>query len=128
MPIAFYAALTKHITLSGSQTVTYDKVYTNYGNGYDHKSGNFKAPVNGLYFFSATQLSQKGSLHLALMKNNNRLGIGYSDERIDTGSMSGTVELNKGDIVTIQHHPGIGTQHVLGGDYSTLTGYLITTL
>lgn len=62
------------------------------------------------------------------MKNNNRLGIGYSDERIDTGSMSGTVELNKGDIVTIQHHPGIGTQHVLGGDYSTFTGYLITTL
>lgn len=62
------------------------------------------------------------------MKNNNRLGIGYSDERIYTGSMSRTVELNKGDIVTIQHHPSIGKQHVLGGDYSTFTGYLITTL
>lgn len=89
-PIAFYAALTKHTTLSGSQTVTYDKVYTNHGNAYDPKSGNFRAPVKGLYFFSATQLAYQGSLHLTLMKNNNRLGIGYSDERIDTGSMSDT--------------------------------------
>ncbi|XP_063399245.1 complement C1q-like protein 4 [Mytilus trossulus] len=126
--IAFYAALTKHTTLTGSQTIIYDKIYTNLGQSYDSSNGKFRAPVNGLYYFACTQISASGNVHFILMKNSSKLGHGYSDARLSTGSAIGTVLLEKGDVVTVQHHPGAISQQVHGGDYSTFTGYLITSL
>ncbi|CAC5391655.1 unnamed protein product [Mytilus coruscus] len=121
-PIAFYAALTKHTTLSGSQTVVYDKIYTNLGQAYDSSNGKFRAPVNGLYYFSCSQLSYGGSFHFILVKNNSKLGHGYGDESIDSGSVTGTVVLDKGDVMSVQHHPGVGAEKVHGDEYSTFTG------
>ncbi|XP_076113593.1 complement C1q-like protein 3 [Mytilus galloprovincialis] len=127
-PVAFYAGLTKHTSLSGSQTIVYDKIYTNLGQAYDPNNGNFRAPVNGIYYFSCSLLSYSGSFHFILMKNNDRLGKGYGDEGSDSGSVTGTVILSKGDVMSVQHHPGGGSQKVHGDEYSTFTGYLITTL
>ncbi|CAC5358925.1 unnamed protein product [Mytilus coruscus] len=126
--VAFYAALTKHTSLSGSKTIVYDKIYTNLGQAYDSSNGKFRAPVNGLYYFACSQLSTGGSFHFILMKNNYKLGHGYSDESNDSGSVTGTVVLNKGDVMSVQHNPGAVSQKVHGSEYSTFTGYLITTL
>lgn len=126
--VAFYAALTKHTSLSGSQTIVYDKIYTNLGQAYDSSKGKFRAPVNGLYYFACSQISTGSTLHFILMKNNNKLGKGHSNGSNSSGSVTGTVVLNKGDVISVQHHPGGGAQKVHGDDYSTFTGFLITTL
>ncbi|XP_071121317.1 complement C1q-like protein 3 [Mytilus edulis] len=127
-PVAFYAALTKHTSLSGSQTIVYDKTYTNLGQAYDPNNGKFRAPVNGIYYFACSQLSFRSSFHFILIKNNTRLGLGYCDEGGDSGSVTGTVILNKGDVMSVQHDPGGGSQRVHGDEFSTFTGYLITAL
>ncbi|CAG2225635.1 unnamed protein product [Mytilus edulis] len=53
---------------TGSQTIVYDKIYTNLGQAYDSSNGKFRAPVNGLYFFACTQISSAGNVHFILMK------------------------------------------------------------
>ncbi|XP_063399348.1 complement C1q-like protein 4 isoform X2 [Mytilus trossulus] len=126
--VAFYAALTKHTSLSGSQTIVYDKIYTNLGQAYDSSNGKFRAPVNGLYYFACSQISTGSTLHFILMKNNNKLGHGHSNKSNGSGSVIGTVVLNKGDVMSIQHQSGSGSQTVHGSGYSTFTGYLIATL
>ncbi|CAC5414756.1 C1QL [Mytilus coruscus] len=57
--VGFTAVLTKDIKLGTLQTIHYDKVITNIGNGYDVSHGHFKAPVNGLYIISATSCSSE---------------------------------------------------------------------
>ncbi|XP_076112102.1 complement C1q-like protein 4 [Mytilus galloprovincialis] len=123
--IAFYATLSKSLTISGSSTVVFDKIFTNTGDAYDSKTGIFRAPVKGLYYFDCTFLSFGTQLHLILMKNNNRLTYGHSFSNRDAGSMSGTLELEIGDKVFIQHYP---KSQVLQDDYSSFTGYMISTL
>lgn len=127
-PVAFYAGLTKYTSLSGSHTIVYDKIYTNLGQAYDPNNGKFRAPVNGMYYFSCSLLSYGGSFHFILMKNNTRLSLGYGHEGGDSGSVTGTVILSKGDVMSIQHHPAVGSEKVHGDEYSIFTEYLITPL
>ena len=117
--------LSKSLTISGSSTVVFDKVFTNAGDAYDSKTGIFRAPVKGLYYFHCTFLSVGTKLHLILMKNNNRLTYGHSQKDRDAGSMTGTLALEMGDKVFIQHYP-TGSE-VLHDSYSSFTGYLIST-
>ncbi|XP_052063650.1 collagen alpha-1(X) chain-like [Mytilus californianus] len=89
--IAFYATLSKSLTVSGSATVVFDKVFTNTGDAYDSKKGIFRAPVKGLYYFDCTFLSVGTKLHIILMKDNNRLTYEHSQNDRDAGSISGTL-------------------------------------
>ncbi|OPL33268.1 hypothetical protein AM593_05431, partial [Mytilus galloprovincialis] len=127
-PIAFYAALTTHTTITGSQTIIYDKIYTNLGQAYDSSNGKFRAPVNGLYYFACTQISASGKFHFILMKNNSKLGKGYSVEGGETGSVIGTVLLEEGDVVTVQQNPYTGSQQLHGADLEHLTAMTRMTL
>lgn len=125
-PIAFYAGLTKTVKISGSSTLVFDKVFTNTGNAYDSKTGIFRAPVQGLYYFHCTYMSVGTSLNLILVKGNNKLTYGHSRNSQDAGSITGTLELEKGDKVSIQHFSAAGSETIQNA-YSSFTGYLIST-
>ena len=123
--IAFHATLTHHLTLGPSQTVVFDQVITNNGNGYSSSSGLFTAPRDGTYYFTTSFLSRSGSAHLQMMRNAEVIGsgAGYPNNG-STGSMSATVNLKKGDAVKIRHWKGVSTQG-LYGPYPMFTGFIL---
>ena len=60
----------KELPLGAGQTVIYDKVLTNEGNGYDDRTGMFTCPLAGTYIFVVDALSPRGTwLHLYLNKS-----------------------------------------------------------
>ena len=59
----------KHLTLGRGQTLVYDGILTNEGNGYDDRTGVFTCPVAGTYMFVVDCLSiSQSSLDLKLYK------------------------------------------------------------
>lgn len=60
------------------------------------------------------------------MKNNNRLTFGHSFSNRDAGAISGTLELEIGDKVFIQHLSGVGSE-AIHSEYASFTGYLVAT-
>ena len=123
--IAFHATLTHHLTLGQSQTVVFDHVITNNGNGYSSHSGLFTAPRDGTYYFTTSFLSKSGSTGLQMIRNAEVIGggAGYPDDG-STGSISATINLKKGDAVKIRHWKGTGTQ-VVHASYSMFTGFIL---
>ena len=123
--IAFHATLTHELTLGPSQTVVFDHVITNNGNGYSSHSGLFTAPRDGTYYFTNSFLSGSGSVHLQMMRNAEVIGSGAGHpDNGSSGSMSATVNLKKGDAVKIRHWKGISTQ-VVHAPFSMFTGFIL---
>ena len=123
--IAFHATLTHHLTLGQSQTVVFDHVITNNGNGYSSHSGLFTAPRDGTYYFTTSFLSKSGSTDLQMIRNAEVIGggAGYPDDG-STGSISATINLKKGDAVKIRHYKGVNTQN-LYGMFPMFTGFIL---
>ena len=62
-------AKAKHLTKGSGQTVVYDGILINEGNGYDDRTGVFTCLVAGTYMFVVDSLSRSRSwLHLKLNK------------------------------------------------------------
>ena len=60
----------KELKLGVGQTVIYDEVLTNEGNGYDDRTGVFTCPLAGTYIFVVDALSPRATwLHLYLNKS-----------------------------------------------------------
>ncbi|CAG2191660.1 C1QL [Mytilus edulis] len=67
---AFFATLSKTVTLGTNAVVKFDRVVTNVGKGYDPNSGIFTVGQSGLYEFAANFISADVKwLELNLMKN-----------------------------------------------------------
>lgn len=81
--VAFSTLLSKdqdHIGLS--QTIKFDHVLLNDGNGYSVHSGTFTAPTDGVYMFTylfAHGGAVIGQVWLELMKNGNKINAGVTD-------------------------------------------------
>ena len=61
--------MAKHLNIGSGQTVVYDGILTNEGNGYDDRTGVFTCPVAGTYMFIIDCLSRfQIWLHLKLNK------------------------------------------------------------
>eukprot|EP00105_Crassostrea_gigas_P028212 XP_011449799.2 PREDICTED: uncharacterized protein LOC105343956 [Crassostrea gigas] len=104
------------LTLGGGQTLIYDGVLTNDGNGYDDRTGVFTCPLAGTYMFAVDSLSRKPtSFHLyhnrtivaSLHVSNNLPSNTYVQI-----SRTVILRLRKGDHVkVVSHKSKPGTAH-----------------
>ncbi|KAK0044796.1 complement C1q-like protein 3 [Biomphalaria pfeifferi] len=125
---AFSAGLTHGVNVSDHVNVTYDRVWTNIGNGYDPTTGVFTAPVDGTYTFLYHALAEfDGMLWLDFYQNSNYISSAYAHIENQYGATSNSVTLNakKGDQMYITGH-GTSILYGLSDDvYATFSGYLL---
>lgn len=94
--VAFSAGLTHMATLhqSTNDSVKYDRVFLNMGNGYDETTGFFTAPRTGTYVFMYYALAQQNKqLQLDLYRNDDYIVGSYAHVSSDYGSVSNSVIL-----------------------------------
>ena len=123
--VAFTAQHTLGETLGKHQTVKYNQVVTNIGNGYDSRDGHFTAPVAGLYSFSLTGMAYStNDIYLNIMKNNQFLAQVYSTTgSYDSASETIHIQLDMDDHVWVENGGNAGDRlHV--GVYNTFSGIL----
>ncbi|XP_052703528.1 complement C1q subcomponent subunit B-like [Crassostrea angulata] len=112
------------ITLGARQTVKYDRILTNDGNGYDDRTGVFTCPLAGTYMFVVDSLSFPGTC-LDLKVNKNKVGrlhvsSAHKGNPIIQISRTIIVKLKTGDHVKVENEHNRGTIHPTM--YSGFTG------
>ncbi|XP_052683766.1 C1q-related factor-like [Crassostrea angulata] len=126
--VSFSVALrSKELRLGAGQTVKYDAVLTNDGNGYDDRTGVFTCPVAGTYMFVVDSLSFPGIwLHVKVNKKTvGSLHVSSGHNANSTSQISRTVivKLKSGDHVKIEN--GVKNGYIHPYLYSGFTGVLI---
>ncbi|XP_061176943.1 complement C1q tumor necrosis factor-related protein 3-like [Saccostrea echinata] len=125
--IAFQSSLSSNLeNLGNQQTVIFDKVTLNEGNGYDKKTGVFTAPEEGIYKFSWTILTWERKYFISeIVHNGKPVLFSYSDGRGRTGNVtssnSANIKMNKGDKVWIRTWGSYG-KFARGGNWSNFSG------
>ena len=129
-PIAFYAQMENDKYPSNYETIIFDHVQTNEGQGYDQNSGIFTAPNPGVYFFTWTIYSEgNGVTKFYIMSNSDLWDITYSDtkgtDNYDSDSGSMVVRLNTHDRVFIRAGRDCTTSIISNSYYgrSTFAGW-----
>ena len=124
--VAFLAVMESTVSLAALQTVVFDSVVTNVGNGYNAGDGIFAADYSGLYQFSASIMAgQGGEVWTYISLNEKRVAMIYdraSDQRHDQGANTVILQLQKGDRVSVVNRY---TAVVYGGGYSSFSGALL---
>ncbi|XP_045159319.2 C1q-related factor-like [Mercenaria mercenaria] len=126
--VAFSAAAKNHQTVSaGNQPFVFESVITNVGNAYNYTSGHFVAPVSGTYVFYSSILSMAGASFEAYIAVNGSIKVrmhesGNNGPRYGMASQSAIVELNAGDVVSVNSPSSV---KVHGNTYTTFSGFLI---
>ena len=137
MQIAFTAVVSppKLENLGSGQTIVYDKIITNYGDAYCNITGVFVAPVNGLYVFEMSLMTDpENRQYLELVTDGTTIirnyGHALGAKHIVSSSRTATTKLSRGSKVWIRTVPipnhGTGTVH--GYCYSTFSGWLCASL
>ena len=124
--IAFSTKLSYNRELQPLDTVLFDTIITNNGEGYNAETGKFTAPLSGTYYFFATVLSGYNTkVETALILNDKEVARMYSGahDAHGSGSNSAVVNLRSGDSVWIRLLYQGGT-HV-HGFYSTFSGFIV---
>ncbi|OWF56505.1 uncharacterized protein LOC110446775 [Mizuhopecten yessoensis] len=125
--VGFYVTLRglRGVSLGSHQTIPFDNVVTNVGNGYSKMNGIFSAPVDGIYSFTAIVRSYMNSeAHLIITKNGERIGNVYKGDQDRTATCTAVLVLNAGDHVYVQNTNASVTD-LFGFDYSSFSGFLI---
>ncbi|KAL4225809.1 hypothetical protein ACF0H5_013799 [Mactra antiquata] len=125
MTVAFFSKLGKQIKNPGvHQQIVFEEVVTNVGNCYNNFSGDFRAPLRGVYVFSTTIKAtlEPGPFHFQYMLNGNA----KSNLQIDKGdaiSQQVVLDLHQGDTVAI--HSTVEGHGIYGYGHSTFSGFLL---
>lgn len=97
----------------------------NRGGAYNPSTGVFTATIQGLFYFSCTNLSNHGSiLHYQLNKNAQPYVLGFSHQGADSSPISAIIELKVRDRVFIKHRI-TALECVLGSAHTYFSGYFI---
>lgn len=128
VPVAFFASLTQHLdSLGESQSIPFDRVLTNIGNGYHSTSGIFIAPVTGIYVFSLTMLSfgDAQASYRLLMNGSVVVPIYHQPAAggYDTAGVTVVLQLARGDDICVANN--IVNNHVHGNNLSSFAGFLL---
>ena len=128
--VAFTAGLSKSILhASAYQNIVFDHVHTNIGNGYDSLTGIFTAPFSGTYvFFTSILVYNDREIFCRIVVNGANIADTYgrgTDGRLDQGSQSVIVQLQKGHQVSVQNK--VNDDAIFGNQdlYSTFSGFLL---
>ncbi|XP_021364325.1 complement C1q-like protein 4 [Mizuhopecten yessoensis] len=132
--VAFSAGLTNMLTLTHTERVLYDRIYTNIGSSYHSNTGTFVCPTAGIYVFQFHSVAhQNKAAWLQLYKNFEYVASTYGHTSNDYASTGNSVilHLSKGDEVYIQAvDPAYGYATNLYGAndevYCTFSGYMIS--
>ncbi|XP_045184138.2 heavy metal-binding protein HIP-like [Mercenaria mercenaria] len=103
--IAFNAYTTVKGEYAHNQTLIFPDVLLNEGGGYDPATGNFTAPVAGLYHFTAQVCNQHAeAMVITIMHGEDRLAISttYEDKYSSCSSTSAPVIMEVGESVYIK--------------------------
>nr|ADD17343.1 C1q domain-containing protein 1 [Argopecten irradians] len=127
--VAFSAGLTHTISVTSGEVITFDKVFTNIGGGYDLTSGQFKAPKSGIYAFTihGYDANVDKAMWIELKKNSELLvSISGYDSHSSAGN-SVIVYLSAGENVYVQARPNQSFSLFGKADqvYATFSGYMI---
>lgn len=127
--VAFTANLLEHQTDIGLyQTIIFDTIEVNIGDGYSADTGIFTAPVAGTYFFLASITSHNNDfVESEIVHNGQYLNHMYSsdnDHYQEQGTNGGVIVLEKGDHVWVRNAHRDKTK-VFGHKYSTFSGFLL---
>jgi caprin-2 len=125
--VSFSVYPAKHLTLGAAQTVIYDAILTNDGNGYDDRTGVFTCPVAGTYMFVLNSLSHK-EIYLHIVMNKNVVGTAHvsaANQGPSWQQISRTVILKarKGDHIKVVNKNKGG--FIYQGRYSGFSGTLL---
>ncbi len=104
--------------------ITFDRIVTNVGGGYDEYSSHFVCRINGTYIYMTHILGQNNKdVYAWIMLNNKHKVPLHGDGRAGygTGSQSLIINLKYDDHVWIQ----LSKDSALLNDYSTFSGYLL---
>lgn len=106
------------------ETLKFDQVVTNEGNGFKGSTGIFVAPYSGIYVFDAT-VGITGTTDIYVKKNGaNILRVyGHADSNWETATGSVTSHLNQGDqvYVIVANYNGHG---LVGHGLTTFSGFM----
>ena len=103
----YFAAFCSSNQGSGS-TIIWDTVKEARGGGYDSTTGEFTAPIAGVYkfYYAARQLGGAGTgVYLRIQKNGTDISVGYGAVYLSTtrdmASNAVLLRLNVGDVISI---------------------------
>ena len=123
--VGFHVALTRSFGRSGK--IPFDRIISNYGNGWNKNTHVFNVPTKGLYFFILTVMNTgTKDVNAWIMHGSTRIAQAHADERdlFNVGTVSTVLLLNIGEEVYVQHDRGtllgISPQH-----YTYCAGFLI---
>nr|KAG5712157.1 hypothetical protein BaRGS_014507 [Batillaria attramentaria] len=125
--ISFSSKLSYNRELKPLDTVIFDTIVTNNGEGYNAETGKFTAPLPGTYLFFSTILSGYNTkVETALIINDKEVARMYSGahDAHGSGSNAAIVNLRSGDSVWVRLLYQ-GGNHV-HGYYSTFSGAILT--
>ncbi|XP_078340773.1 heavy metal-binding protein HIP-like isoform X2 [Crassostrea virginica] len=128
--IAFHATLTKTLrNVPQSTIIKFEKVLINQGRGYDPTTGKFTAPVDGVYSFSWTYCTEKGTTAylsgfvdgklMAKISNHSQVSAWQNT----SGHL--VIKLKKGSKFWVQNISGI-TSKLIHEDYTFVSGFKLS--
>ncbi|VDO85521.1 unnamed protein product [Schistosoma curassoni] len=126
--IAFFAGLEFNVVekpLDENPKLIMNKVITNLGNAYNPITGEFIAPINGIYIlFLAISAQGKSRAVVRLMHNEKQIFDVWSESSPwATATNQGILQMYKGDRAWLAIRDGAYFLH--GYMYSTFSGYLL---
>ncbi|XP_045187597.2 uncharacterized protein LOC123545332 isoform X2 [Mercenaria mercenaria] len=125
--VAFHSYLGETINdLRVKQTIPFDKVLLNEGKGY--QSNTFTCPVDGIYMFQSSVLSNFEAIETEIVKDGEQFvrmyaaADGQSNDQHDQGFNAGIIHCSKGQNVWVQVSRG---KSVMQYEFTTFSGYLM---
>ncbi|XP_062622089.1 complement C1q-like protein 4 [Saccostrea cucullata] len=128
--VTFYARLGKpYTTLNDRETIVFESVVTNAGQGYDGNTGIFVCPVSGFYQFASTIVSDGGTdknLDAELMHNGQQIAHLHATlYGNDEGTQIANIHCAQGERVWIRHLQGAADSRRMPAGFSSFSGALL---